>query len=160
MRRHVVLSSIVRERTPKRFVDPRAGYDPAFLLSESSVRPVRRSRNGCGALAGRRSQAVGVRNRCSATELQARGRGGGNRTLTVVLKARCSTFELHLRVYAVVRFNSRSVLSLFMVSLVVPSGVEPASQWPRRLQRQSPSEDEPRDQKRKKPPRFPWVAFT
>jgi len=30
----------------------------------------------------------------------------------------------------VVRFNSRSVLSLFMVSLVVPSGVEPASQWP------------------------------
>ena len=37
--------------------------------------------------------------------------------------------------------------------MVGPCGVEPPSRAARRLQRQSPSEDEPRAQKRKKPPR-------
>lgn len=93
------------------------GFEPRFLGSEPSFLPLEEARIIRSACAGRRSQSGGLRTRCSAPELHTRlGRGGGNRTLAIRLKAGCSTFELRLRDHAVaLRFNSRSVLSLVIV---------------------------------------------
>src|SRR6478736_420995 len=52
------------------------------------------------------------------------------------------------------------LLDTLFAPIVSPCGVEPPSNEARRLQRQSPSEDEPRALKREKPPRFPGRLST
>ena len=117
-----------------------------------------------------RTRTYGLRIRCSALELQTRYRVVATRIerATHRLKAEYSTFELRHQLV-----DDRVTISVAytcyfrtLSDIVVPYRIERSSRMTPRLQRESPSKVEPRDQKRKpnqkrkKPPRFPWAAFT
>ena len=139
-----------------------------FELSE-----IRRRTSAFGALAGNRTLTGGLRTRCSTNELQAQihvyrgvpspahtsSESGENRTLTAQGKnlARClyATDSLSANRMFDNECHSKYTSPIGWWARTESNGLAEA----RRLPRQSPSEDEPRTQrrslKRKKPPRFP-----